>query len=334
MARPRLTFACELDVARLTALFASGSVLEDLQALDGRVALMLSDFSEARAAVVRQLNAAAIPVIAIPLMPYEDGYYFTVENAPRARARYDEWKAWTAQHSLAWDSVGLDIEPEARVFEQIMSSPWGLAPMLVRRLGQTKQAERARTLYSGLIDEMRSDGYRVENYQFPIMADERRAGSTLLQRLLGLADIRTDREVWMLYTSFMRTVGPGMVWTYGREAPAIAVGTTGGGPDIPGHSQMPVLSWDELARDLRLAVHWCDDIYIHSLEGCVWQGFLPRLRSFDWRRATTPPDGVWLAASLRRTLRGALCASAHLWHVLGSAAAAAWIVRRWRTARR
>jgi hypothetical protein len=65
MARPRLTFACELDAARLTALFANGSVLEDLRALDGRVALMLSDFSEARAAVVRQLNAAAIPVIAI-----------------------------------------------------------------------------------------------------------------------------------------------------------------------------------------------------------------------------------------------------------------------------
>jgi hypothetical protein len=181
---------------------------------------------------------------------------------------------------------------------------------------------------------MRSDGYRVENYQFPIMADERRARSTLLQRLLGIVDITTDREVWMLYTSFMRGIGPAMVWTYGREARAVAVGTTGGGPDIPGHPQMPVLSWDELVRDLRMAVHWCDDIYIHSLEGCVWQGFLPRLRAFDWRPATTPPDGVWLAASLRRTLRGALWASAHPWHVLGSAVAVAWIVRRWRAARR
>jgi hypothetical protein len=228
----------------------------------------------------------------------------------------------------------LDIEPEARVFEQIMSSAWGLAPMLVRRLGQTEQAERARTLYSRLVDQIRSDGYRVENYQFPIMADERWAGSTLVQRLLGLADVRTDREVWMLYSSFMRTIGPGMMWTYGHEAPAIAVGTTGGGPDIPGHPQMPVLSWDELVRDLRLAVHLCDQIYIHSLEGCVWQGFLPRLRSFDWSPATEPPEGVWLASGLRRTLRGTLWASAHPWHVVGSAAAAAWIVRRWRTARR
>jgi hypothetical protein len=149
-----------------------------------------------------------------------------------------------------------------------------------------------------------------------------------------LADITTDREVWMLYTSFMRTVGPGMVWTYGREARAIAVGTTGGGPDITGHPQMPVLSWDEPARDLRLAVRWCDDIYIHSLEGCVGQGFLPRLRSLDWRAATDPPEGIWAASGLRRALRGALWASAHPCHVLGSAVAVAWIVRRWRTARR
>lgn len=163
----------------------------------------------------------------------------------------------------------LDIEPEARVFEQIMSSAWGLAPMLVRRLGQTEQTECARKLYSRLVDQIRSDGYRVENYQFPIMADERWTGSTLLQRLLGLADVRTDREVWMLYSSFMRTVGPGMMWTYGHEAPAIAVGTTGGGPDIPGHPRMPVLSWDELVRDLRLAVHLCDQIYVHSLAAWI-----------------------------------------------------------------
>jgi hypothetical protein len=42
MARPRLTFACELDPDRLTAFFASGAVVEVLQALDARVALMLS----------------------------------------------------------------------------------------------------------------------------------------------------------------------------------------------------------------------------------------------------------------------------------------------------
>ncbi len=38
---------------------------------------MLSDLSPERAAVVRQLNGAGIPVVAIPLLPFDEGYYFT-----------------------------------------------------------------------------------------------------------------------------------------------------------------------------------------------------------------------------------------------------------------
>lgn len=40
-----------------------------------------------------------------------------------------------------------------------------------------------RTAYEALVARIHADGYRVENYQFPLIADERRAGSTLLQGL-------------------------------------------------------------------------------------------------------------------------------------------------------
>jgi hypothetical protein len=59
---------------------------------------------------------------------------------------------------------------------------------------------------------------------------------------VALVDVATDREVWMLYSSFLRALGPGLIWAYGPQAQAIAVGTPGGGPDIPGSPQMPVLS--------------------------------------------------------------------------------------------
>lgn len=55
-------------------------MIEDLLALRARVALMLSDFSDERSAVVRQLNAASVPVIGILLLPVEQGYYFTADN--------------------------------------------------------------------------------------------------------------------------------------------------------------------------------------------------------------------------------------------------------------
>jgi hypothetical protein len=131
----------------------------------------------------------------------------------------------------------------------------------------------------------------------------------------------------MLYTSFMRTLGPGLLWSYGPEAQAIAVGTTGGGPDIPGHPQMPSLSWDEFARDLRLARHFAEQIYVHSLEGCVWQGFLERLRTFDWSGATAPST-AWAAAQIRRALQAVLWSSAHPREVALTAAGAATLLWR------
>jgi hypothetical protein len=289
---------------------------------------MCSDFSDQRAGVVRRLNAAGVRVTGIPLLPLTEGYYFTTDNADQAAGSYQQFMAWTARHELMWDSVGLDIEPDARIFLQIMGGPWGLVPMLVPRLLDRARPARARAAYRDLVAQIRADGWRVENYQFPLIADERQAGSTLLQRL-ALVDVGTGREVWMLYSSFMRALGPGLIWAYGSEAPAIAVGAAGGGPDIPGSPQMPTLNWEELAGDLRLARHFCDQILIHSLEGCVWQGFLSRLRSFAWADVEGPPDGAQAAAALRKSLRATLWASAHPWPVLGITAAAAWLAWRW-----
>ena len=164
MQQPRLTFACELDRERLTSLFSDPSVIEDLKALGAHVTLMLSDLSPERAAVVQQLNAAGVPVTAIPLLPYEEGYYFTPDNTQRAAERYDEWRDWTAQHGLVWEGVGLDIEPEARFYQQIMDNPWGLVPMLLPRLVDTERPRRAQAAYTALIDRIHADGYSVENY--------------------------------------------------------------------------------------------------------------------------------------------------------------------------
>lgn len=331
MQSPRVTFACELDPTRLTALFADDAVLADLQALGARVALMLSDLSDERAAVVRRLNTAGIPVVAVPLVPAEEGYYFTADNAEHAVARYTEWTAWTTRHGLIWTGVGLDIEPDARFYQQLMDNPWRLPVLLRPRLRDHERPRRARAAYTALVERIHADGYPVENYQFPLIADERWAGSTLLQRLLGLVDVRTDREVWMLYTSvFPSSIGPGLLWTYGPEAPTVGVGSTGGGPDIPGHPEVPALDWEAFARDLRLARRWSDDLLIHSLEGCVRQGFLRRLRSFDWNQQATPPRMAWLAAGLRGALRGLLWSSAHPRLLLGVAGTAAWLASRQR----
>ena len=76
-----------------------------------------------------------------------------------------------------WDSVGLDIEPDARIYLQIMNGPWGLLPMLAPRLLDRARPARSKAAYQELVAQIRADGWRVENYQFPLIADERQAGS-------------------------------------------------------------------------------------------------------------------------------------------------------------
>jgi len=265
VARPTFTFACELGRDRVEGFFADDAVVGALQDLGARVVLALADFSPPQAHAVRRLNDARIPVTAIPLLPAADGYYFTAEHPDLARARYQEWRAWARGEGLGFAGVGLDIEPDIAVYQQIAENPWSLPKTLLLRLLDREGPARAAQAYREFVGEIRSDGWLVENYQFPLVADEHRARSSGLERLFGLVDVSTDREVWMLYSSFLRRLGPGFIWDYGLEAAAIAVGSTGGGPDIPGQPQVPALSYDELSRDLRLAARWTDQVYVHSL---------------------------------------------------------------------
>ena len=335
MKQPQLTFFCELESDALEALFAEPSVINDLAALEARVSLGLLDLSPARAAVVRRLNEAGIPVVAWLLLPKEEGYWFNLSNAPQAAARYAGFKAWTAEHGLEWAGLGIDVEPDIREMQQLLDDWPRLLRTLLQRTFDNERLRRAQAAYGALVDRMRDDGYPVEGYAFPFVVDERRAGATLLQRLAGTVEVPVDREVLMLYTSFLRAAGPGVLWSYGPDAGSVGVGSTGGGVEIEGIDPLPTLDWDAFSRDLRLARRRSDDVHVFSLEGCVRQGFLSRLKAFDWDRTVTPPlETAGQVEKARRALRAVLWASAHPAVVLGGLIGALWLLSRLRPTRR
>ncbi|NOZ27396.1 MAG: hypothetical protein GXP39_05000 [Chloroflexi bacterium] len=329
MAHPRLTFFCELEADALQELFSGSKVINDLKALDASVSLGILDLSSERAKVVRRLNKAGIPVIAWLLLPKSQGYWFNQNNASQAAARYVAFKAWTAEHDLRWAGVGLDIEPDFREARQLAVNRWQVLPRVLRRLFDRERLRRAQIEYSALVAQIRADGYHVDSYLIPFIIDEREAGSSLLQRLGGLVDIPADREVLMLYTSYMRPRGPGFLWSYARDAQSVGVGVTGGGVEFEGVTLPPPLDWSEFARDLRLAHRWTHDIHVFSLEGCVQQGFLTRLRDFDWDQPVVPPLGMAEQTErFRKALRVGLWASAHPFTVLGGVAGVLWLFSR------
>ena len=78
---------------------------------------------------------------------------------------------------LSGTVFGLDIEPDVRLYQQIADNPWGVVPMLLPRILQRDRPRRAAVAYAGLVARIRADGWQAENYQFPLIADERRAGA-------------------------------------------------------------------------------------------------------------------------------------------------------------
>ena len=331
MAAPRLTFFYELESERLAKMM-DRDLLADLKELNAGLSLGLIDFSPLRAQVVQRLNQIGIPVVAWLLLPKDQGYWFNLANADQAQACFEAFLDWTAKNNLVWDGVGIDIEPDIREFEQLSGKNWlKLVGKIGGRTLQHRKYAAARRKYLNLIAAIRSNGWRVDSYQFPLIADERKAHSTLLQRMAGLVDLPVDREVWMLYSSFLGASGPGLLGSYGPEAQSIGLGSTGGGVDV-GLGGEQRLSWEELSHDLRLAWYWNEDIHVFSLEGCVQQHFMPRLKAFVWDKPILLPDqptervNAW-----RGLLQVALWASAHISSILIGLVAIWWAILRLRS---
>jgi hypothetical protein len=316
MSRPRLTFFCELEAKPLQTLFALPDIVS-LADLNASISMGILDLSDERAEVVRRLNEVGIPVVAWLLLPTEDGYYFNIYNASLAAERYYDFKKWSDRHDLQWEGVGLDIEPDIRELEKLSTARLQMLLLMIRRAYNRKPFNQARRIYRDLIHQIRKDGFRVDVYQFPLIADERSARSTLLQKSIGLIDLPADREVLMLYTSFLRPDGPGILWSYGCHAQSIGIGSTGGGVDLDILDLTP-MKWEELERDLRHAWVFTDDIHIFSLEGCLRQGYLNRLKEFQFDHPIIEPRELSEKVEIwRRSLQSGLWIGSRPWLMAG-----------------
>lgn len=307
---PQLMFACcDQGAGQMQSLFADPRVIADLKELHAGLAVAIPDFSPERAEFVRRLNQAGIPAIAWLLLPKEQGVYFNVENAPAAATYFAAFDAWSRSQGLRWDGVGLDLEPNFSELAALKGHGWQLITTLLWRAVDGRRMLRARQEYSALISNIRSRGYFVQTYQLPYLPVERKAHSSLPDRLLGTVDVRGDQEVLMLYTSYARPLGAAIIWTLGTDAQAISIGITAGDP---GANPAP-LNWSEFSRDLIVAGHFSHLIGVYDLEGCVVHGFLPRLKTMDWSQSVTiPADAIRRADRRRRMLELILWISSHL----------------------
>jgi hypothetical protein len=128
-------------------------------------------------------------------------------------------------------------------------------------------------------------------------------------------------------------------WASANEAAQIvAVGSTALSGDSALDAKYPPLTWEKFSRDLRVARHFAPVVGIYSLEGCVRQGFMPRLKAMDWSEPVViSAASVEQATQFRAAVRAVLwVASRLLYFVVALLLVFAWLVRvmvRWRRRR-
>jgi len=283
--RPRLFFFTELDGPALLDLLEQPGLVELLAAQRHGVALSVARLDEARAQVARLLSARGVPLVAWLLLPPEEGFAFNLQNYPQAIAHYHAFRAWALEHGLDFEAVGLEIE--APPGEDLHSPQWGLREVARRfwLAGENVLYPAARAAYIEIVGAIRYDGYEVHTYQMPLVVDDRRAGTTVIQRALDIPDLPADVDVLMCSSCVPSErldydLGGALIASYGPSADAIGVGSIG--EDDAGDEPIARLPWAALRRDLLLAARYTDTLYIFSLEDCVERGLLDRIASLDW----------------------------------------------------
>lgn len=327
---PNLTFFCEMPAEALQKLFADGSLIKQLRRLNANISLGLLDLSNERAEVVNKLNHAGIPVTAWLLLPKDQGYWTSLDTVKASVRCYSEFKTWTTKHKLNWAAIGLDIEPRLDRIN-LLSSRWPKEiPNLLRRMASKRKFEKLENDLRTLVSIIRSDGYAVETYNFPFVVEERKAHSHILSRTLGTPPLDADREVLMLYSSFFAKNGDAVLWSYAHQAKGIGLGSTGGGVDIESEGQLKSMRWIDLRRDLLIAKEFTPHIYIFSLEGCVANGYLDRLESFDWNgMVQIPVENGKKVIMARKGLQSVLWLLSHPCEVIGVVVFWTWLVKKY-----
>lgn len=289
----RLLFFTELDGAELLELLQKPRVLETLSRQRMGLAIALYDFNPDRIAAIRLLNAYNIYLVAWLALTPSEGLWYNLQNYPQAVEHFRAFRAWADEHNLRFQAIGLDIEPPLDVLTSHENRSLTRWFKILWNARENVLYPAAYAAYSDLVTEAHQANYEVHAYQLPLLADDRRAGTSFLQRALDVVEIPADLEIFSCYSSapisrFGNDLGGALIASYGGDADGVAVGTVQSTSDQLADDSLPPLSWPTLKRDLLLAARDLDTIYISSLEGVVERGWLARIAAIDWNEPAKP----------------------------------------------
>jgi len=274
-----ISFFNELKSPELVELFKDSTIIPNLKALHGEIRMGTLDLTPERAAIMKKLNEAGVPVVAWLVLSEADGYFSNSINADLSQKRYYEIKAWAKQNQIKLKGIGLDFEIDMNDLKLAKTNPFKLAYKMFTRLYEDdSNLKSAKLKYDSLIAQIKTDGFEVEGYYFPYIDDEVSNGSTSIQKMARFIRYKTDKDIPMLYSS-LNGNGDGSLKIYGADVNlyATGLGSTGGGIDTSG-----LLSYGQLVHDMNIAFKTVKEVHIFSLEGAVKAGMMPKLLTYKY----------------------------------------------------
>ena len=274
-----ISFFNELKSPELAQLFKDSTLIPNLQAIHGEIRMGTLDLTPERAAVVKKINDAGIPVVAWVVLSEEDGYFSNSINAELSKKRYEEIKNWANKYQLKLKGIGFDFEIDINDLKLAKSSPFKLVYKMFTRLYEDEtNLKLAKLKYDTLMAQVKADGYAVEGYYHPFINDEVANGTSSIQRMTRFLPYKTGNDIPMLYSS-LNGNGDGMLKLYGADIHlyATGLGSTGGGIDTSG-----LLTYERLVHDMNVAFKTVKEVHIFSLEGAVKSGMLQKLLTYKY----------------------------------------------------
>jgi hypothetical protein len=282
-----VSFFTELTGSELDKVASDTSIIKNLKQLNASLRVALIDMSPERVSALLKLQNAQIPIHAWLMLTKEDGYWANNENYKAFQKRYSVFADWSAKEGIKWKSVGLTMLPQRSdgnfliESQKSLNGKWDFSKIMIARLlDWDGEFDEAKAAYEDIVRTIKSDGYAVEIYQLPMQMDEALAETTAFQKMAGIINLKGDEQFTIIHR---RLTGDypkilAFIDAYGKSSDGVVLGHTSSQRPLNFRENDVVLNWQELSRCLLYAQKERITIHISTLEGCIEQGILPKMR--------------------------------------------------------
>lgn len=186
-------------------------------------------FDEDYGELLGRASCSGLEVRAWLTLPIKDGYWPNEKNAMLFSSAAIELARWIRASNWNINWIVVDMEPDFEMLNKLLASLGSFdiatAVRILAENSDDKGYKEAHEIYSGMVEELHSMGFKVMVTTFPMLLDDLADGDSTIQNLLNIPvdGIAWDQISIMAYStifeSLLKTDVPEyLIYSYGADA--------------------------------------------------------------------------------------------------------------------